>query len=305
MTQMPDPQGAASAGAAAPLQWACRGLTLTLGHRPLIMGILNVTPDSFSDGGSFDAPARAIERAAAIIDEGADIIDVGGESTRPGAAPVSEEEEIRRVIPVIAALTERPGAVISIDTTKAAVARSAIEAGAHIINDVSAMTMDAAMPAVAAGSGAGVVLMHMLGTPRTMQDDPRYDNVAREVSNYLGERVAALEQAGLARESMALDPGIGFGKTVEQNLALLAGLPILAEHGLPLLVGLSRKSFLGAVTGRAVGDRLGGSLAALAFCVMNGTHIIRVHDVAYSCDAVNVLEALRTAGGGHDTKQDG
>jgi len=278
------------------LLWKCRQQALEIGPRPLIMGILNVTPDSFSDGGRFFDPQAAVDRGLRMLREGADIIDVGGESTRPGAAAVSAEEELARVVPVIQALAKAPGAVLSIDTMKAGVARRAVEAGARIINDVSALTNDPDMPGVAKESGAGVILMHMRGTPRTMQRDPRYADVVTDIRDYLKARVEALTAGGMAFETMAVDPGIGFGKTLEHNLSLLANLKTLAALGRPVVVGLSRKSFLGKLTGCEVNDRLASSLAGLVFCILNGAHILRVHDVKESRQAATVAMTLAEAG---------
>jgi dihydropteroate synthase len=272
-------------------QWRCRDRLLTVGQRPLIMGILNVTPDSFSDGGEFLDWESAVSHGVKMMAEGADIIDVGGESTRPGAADVPADKELERVLPVIQELA-KTGAVISVDTMKAVVARDAIEAGARIINDVSALEHDPAMADVVRGSGAGVILMHMPGTPRNMQNDPRYADVVADVRAYLNRRIEDLVSKGITRDAMAVDPGIGFGKTVDHNLQLLANLNAFAECNRPLVLGLSRKSFLGKLTGSAVEDRLAGSLAALVFCILNGAHIMRVHDVKESCDAVRVAAAL-------------
>lgn len=277
-------------------RWKCRDRVIEIGRRPLIMGILNVTPDSFSDGGRFSDPAAAVERGLQMVREGADIIDVGGESTRPGAADVPEGDELSRVIPVIHDLAARTRAILSIDTMKAAVARRALEAGARIINDVSALTHDPDMPGVAREHGAGVVLMHMLGSPRTMQNDPRYADVVAEVAGYLRARLDALAAQGLEPDTLAVDPGIGFGKTVEHNLSLLANLAALAAAGRPVVVGLSRKSFLGKLTGSEVGERLAPSLAGLVFCALNGAHVIRVHDVKESRQALTVAMALAEAG---------
>jgi len=256
------------------------------------MGILNVTPDSFSDGGEHLDPDEAVAHGLGMAGEGADIVDVGGESTRPGAAEVPEEEEVRRTVPVIEALTSGTDTIISIDTMKAGVARQAIAAGASIINDVSALTHDPGMVEVAAESGAGVVLMHMLGTPRTMQDSPEYDDVVASVRDYLAARVEDVVAAGVDRECLAVDPGIGFGKTVKHNVRLLAELRALAGLGLPVVVGLSRKSFLGKLTGCDVGERLAPSIAALAFSVLEGANVMRVHDVRESRAAITVIEAL-------------
>lgn len=276
-----------------PLCWIARDRRFELGRRTLVMGILNVTPDSFSDGGRFFDPARALEQARRMIAEGADLLDVGGESTRPGAAPVAEDEESRRVIPVIEAIRAESDIPLSIDTAKAAVAARALGAGADIINDVTALTADPDMPAVAARFGAGVILMHMQGTPRTMQADPRYADVVREVREYLAARLAALAARGLAPEALAVDPGIGFGKTLEHNVQLLARLETLAGLGRPMVVGLSRKSFLGRITGRDAGERLAGGLGAAAWAVARGAHIIRTHDVKETCDAVRIVDMLR------------
>jgi dihydropteroate synthase len=273
--------------------WKCRSRVLDFAERPLVMGILNVTPDSFSDGGRCADPAAAIARGRQLAAEGADIVDVGGESTRPGAAAVDAAEELRRVVPVVERLAGETQALVSVDTTKAAVARAALRAGASIVNDVSALTQDPDMPAAAAEFGAGVVLMHMQGTPRTMQADPRYEDVVAEVKGYLQGRVAALVRDGMPEESLAVDPGIGFGKSLEHNARLLGGLRALAAVGRPVVVGLSRKSFLGRITGREVDDRLAGSLAGLVFCMLNGAHVLRVHDVKESLDAVRVAATLR------------
>jgi dihydropteroate synthase len=256
------------------------------------MGILNVTPDSFSDGGRHFRMEDAVERALTMVKEGADIIDVGGESTRPGAEEISTDTELQRVIPVIRALSEKTDITISVDTMKAVVAREAVAAGARIINDVSALTFDDAMAETAAATGAGVILMHMQGLPRTMQSNPRYDDVVADVNGYLEKRVQNVIDKGVARESLAVDPGIGFGKTVEHNLLLLAGLEVFGQQGLPVAVGLSRKSFLGKLTGRDVDDRLAGSLAALVFSILNGADIMRVHDIRESHDAVRIAGLL-------------
>ncbi len=261
------------------------------------MGILNVTPDSFSDGGQFQAMEAAVARGLAMAHEGADIVDIGGESTRPGALPVPAEDECARVIPVIRALSAafsgRPDApVISVDTRKAAVAEQAIEAGARIINDVTALD-DPAMQEVARRTGAGVVLMHMRGEPTTMQKDPRYKDVVAEVVDWLNQRRMTLEKAGLAPDTMALDPGIGFGKTGKHNLMLLAGLRGLMDCGRPVVVGLSRKKFIGTVTGRDVSDRLAGSLTGAVWAAARGAHVWRVHEVKESVDAARMVAALR------------
>jgi dihydropteroate synthase len=259
------------------------------------MGILNVTPDSFSDGGRhFDADA-AVARGVQMVSEGADIIDVGGESTRPGAEPVSADEERRRVIPVIRELARRISAVISVDTTKAAVAGDAIGAGARIINDISAMTMDSGMASVARESGAGIVLMHMQGTPGSMQKNPVYADVVEEVTAFLRERIGACVSGGVSPSALAVDPGIGFGKTLDHNLTLLAGIGALTSLRRPVVVGISRKSMLGRLTGCEVADRMPAGIAGMVFCVMKGANIVRVHDVKESVQAIRVVTALRDA----------
>lgn len=284
---------------AAPAPWVCAGRELDLAARPRLMGILNVTPDSFSDGGAHRDPAAAVDHGLAMIAAGADVVDVGGESTRPGAEPVGAAEELDRVLPVIEALARHPGVWVSVDTTKAAVARAALAAGAVIVNDVSACSADPDMVEVVRGSGAGVVLMHCRGTPRTMQDDPQYVDVVAEVGDALEARARALEAAGVARASIALDPGIGFGKTASHNLSLLGRIDALVARGWPVVVGLSRKRVIGSVTGgRLVDQRLAGSLAGLCWCVAHGVRMMRVHDVAESRDAAAVVAALmeHTAG---------
>ena len=275
--------------------WRCRGREVVCGQKTLIMGILNVTPDSFSDGGKFLAVEKAVARGLEMVAEGADIIDIGGESTRPGAQPVPAAEEIERTVPVIKKLRGKTDRLISIDTRKAEVARAAITAGADIINDVSALA-DPGMAAVAAETGAGLVLMHMRGTPETMQNDPRYGDVVAEVRNFLEERSAFAAAHGVAAEQIALDPGIGFGKTDEHNLALLNHIPVLAEAGRPVLIGASRKGFIGRVLGCGPDDRRAGSLAVAVFSIQRGAHVLRVHDVKESCDAAKLMDKLRAQG---------
>jgi len=252
------------------------------------MGVINVTPDSFSDGGQFLELPAALARAQELVAEGAAMVDVGGESTRPGAEPVDESEELRRVIPVIERLAGSLAVPVSVDTCKPAVMRRAIAAGASLVNDVSALRAAGALAAVAE-SGAAVCLMHMQGEPRTMQDAPHYDDVVFEVRAFLKARVAVCEQAGIPRSRLVVDPGFGFGKSLEHNLALLRGLPELASDGLPVLAGLSRKRMIGALTGRADGDRLAGSLAAAVIASMNGARIIRAHDVRETVDALRIV----------------
>lgn len=268
----------------------CAGRRLTL-DRVRVMGVVNVTPDSFSDGGRHADTAAAIAHGLALVEQGADLLDVGGESTRPGATPVDEATELARVIPVIEALAARAGVPISIDTRKPAVMRAALAAGAGMVNDVSALGAEGALELVAA-SGAAVVLMHMQGDPVAMQHSPHYDDVQAEVRGFLAGRVLACEMAGIARNRLVVDPGFGFGKTLEHNLALLAGLGQLVELGLPVLVGLSHKSCLGAITGRAVGERSAASLAAHLIAAMRGARIVRVHEVAATVDALKVLAAV-------------
>jgi dihydropteroate synthase len=264
-------------------------------ERPVLMGVLNVTPDSFSDGGQFVDPEPAVEHGLEMVEEGAAIIDVGGESTRPGAAPVTASEEIRRVVPVIERLRARTEAVISVDTSKPEVMRAAAAAGAGLINDVRALGVPGALEAAAA-TGCAVCLMHMQGEPGTMQRDPQYVDVVREVKDFLLQRARACRSAGLPEERIVLDPGFGFGKTLAHNLELMRRLPELTACGLPVLVGMSRKSSIAALTGRSGGDRLYGSLAFAVIAVLNGARILRVHDVAATVDAVKVAVAVRGTG---------
>lgn len=272
--------------------WDCGRIRFDLTRRAVVMGILNVTPDSFSDGGQHAELDAALAHARRMIVEGAEIIDIGGESTRPGADPVSAGEECARVVPVIKALRAESPVAISIDTMKAEVARAALDAGADIVNDVTALTGDPAMPGVVRESRCGVALMHMIGTPRTMQQNPDYDEVVTEVCEYLQTRRDALEAAGIARERIALDPGIGFGKTLEHNLQLLRELDRLVALGSPILVGTSRKSFIGAVLDLPAHERLEGSLATIAWAARAGAQIMRVHDVAPTVRTLRMTEAL-------------
>jgi dihydropteroate synthase len=261
------------------------------------MGVLNVTPDSFSDGGRYLDPEAALARAGTLLAEGADLVDVGGESTRPGADPVPAEEEIRRVVPVIERLRARfPGAPISIDTTKPEVARAALRAGADLVNDVQALGTPG-MAELVAGSGAAAVLVHMRGTPADMRSRARYGDVVAEVAAELREAMRRALAAGVPEDRILLDPGIGFAKTAEQSLAVLSGLARLRELGRPLLVGPSRKSFIGDVTGAPAADRLPGTLAAVAACVLAGAEFLRVHDVAAARQAARVASAIRDAPG--------
>jgi len=258
--------------------------------RPLIMGVVNVTPDSFSDGGLYADTGRAVALAHELIAEGADLLDIGGESTRPGAPAVALDEERERVLPVIAALRDC-GVPLSVDTRKPALMREAVAAGAAIINDIDALCGDGALEA-SAQSGAAVCLMHKQGDPLTMQHAPRYGDVVAEVRMFLTDRVAAAEAAGIPADRIVIDPGFGFGKTLEHNLALLRGLRHIADIGVPVLVGISRKSMLGSLTGRPVNERLHASVAAALIAVQNGAAIVRVHDVAATRDALAVWSAI-------------
>ena len=266
------------------------------GEHPLLMGILNVTPDSFSDGGRFLATDRAVQQAFTLLDEGADLLDIGGESTRPGAAPVGADEEIRRVVPVIQGVLARlPNTVISIDTSKARVAAAALEAGACIVNDVTALG-DPEMPYVVRDGAEGVALMHMRGTPRTMQRNTRYDDVVDEVSDYLRRRIDVALSAGVRESAICIDPGIGFGKSFEANCALIAATDRFAELGYPVLVGASRKAFIGALTGVTdAADRVFGSVGAAIAAASRGAAVLRVHDVAATRQALTVWRAVESA----------
>lgn len=260
-------------------------------NRPLIMGIVNVTPDSFSDGGHFFDPKKAIQHAEQLIDEGADILDIGGESSRPGAHPISEEEELSRVLPVIQAL-QHCGIPLSLDTVKAKVMSAGLQMGVDLINDVNAFQAPGTLACVV-DSHAALCVMHKQGVPASMQLGVQYEDVVKEVGAFLAERLATLEYAGVQANRIILDPGFGFGKKLAHNLALLTGLPALKTLGAPLLVGLSRKSMLGEITGRAVSARLAASLAAALIALNNGARIIRVHDVAATRDMVKIWEAVQ------------
>jgi len=260
--------------------------------RPTIMGVLNVTPDSFSDGGLFNQPERALGHALRMVEEGAAIIDVGGESTRPGACAVSPSEELGRVLPVLERLRERTDAVISVDTSKPEVIRAAARAGADLINDVRALREPGALEACAE-SGCAACLVHMQGEPATMQQRPTYTDLMGEIHAFLMQRVRACRAAGMGTERLVIDPGFGFGKTLAHNLELLRRLPELTGSGLPVLVGLSRKATIATLTGRAASERLYGSLAMAALAAYNGALIIRTHDVAATLDAVKVARAVR------------
>lgn len=269
----------------------CAGRVLKL-DRTRVMGIVNVTPDSFSDGGDHASTDAAVAHALKLAEAGADLLDIGGESTRPGAQEVSLEEELRRVVPVIERLARQTGLPISVDTCKPEVMRAAVQAGAGMINDVCALRREGALD-TAAALGVPVVLMHMLGEPRSMQEDPRYDDVVAQVHRFLAERIFAAELAGIPKKHLVADPGFGFGKTTAHNLELLAGLERLAELGVPVLAGLSRKRSIGELTGRAVpGERVAGSVAAHLLAAQRGARIVRVHDVAATVDALKVWEAV-------------
>lgn len=265
---------------------------------PCVMGVLNVTPDSFSDGGLFVHPEAALRQGVAMAAEGAAIVDVGGESTRPGSDPVSVDQEIARVVPVVEALRHRVGAHISVDTSKAEVARRALAAGAAIVNDVTALRGDPDMAGVVADAGCPVCLMHMLGAPKTMQDDPRYDDVVDEVLRFLEERLGAVVAAGVREEQVLLDPGIGFGKTVEHNLLLLRHLDRFVALGRPVVLGTSRKRFLGAILEAEPHERLFGTVATTVMGAQAGAAVFRVHDVRPNVEALRVTEAVRRAGDG-------
>ena len=266
---------------------------LDFARRTLVMGILNVTPDSFYDGGRRADVGKAIADGVAMVQAGADLIDVGGESSRPGARPVSEDEEQARVLPLISGLRREVSIPISIDTYKSTVARAALAAGADIVNDISALRFDAEMVHVIEREKVPVVLMHMQGTPRTMQAEPHYDDVVREVRNFLAAQMYEAMDHGVAPETIIIDPGIGFGKTLEHNLRLLRGLPVLAALGQPLLVGASRKTFVGKILNLEPDARLEGSLAAAVTAVLGGANIIRAHDVGETRKAIAVADAVR------------
>lgn len=281
-------------------EWNIGRRSLTYGARTLVMGVLNVTPDSFSDGGQYLAVDQALEHARQLIEEGVDIIDVGGESTRPGSEFVSATEELDRVMPVIESLAKQTAVPISIDTTKAEVAREALKAGAEIVNDVSALRFEPALADGVARARAGLVLMHSRGTPKTMQKLPPVDDIVTEVIVDLRHSVARAEKAGIARENIAVDPGIGFGKTVNQNLELIAKLDHLtrAFPNFPLMIGTSRKYFIGKLLGGVpANERLNGTLATVVASVLNGAHIVRVHDVKPVVEAVRLADAIAASEG--------
>jgi len=266
--------------------WVWGGREWTLGRFPLLMGIVNVTPDSFSDGGQFLEADRAVEQGLHLAEQGADILDVGGESTRPGADAVPTSEELRRVLPVVERLASATPVPVSIDTTKALVAMRAIEAGAVIVNDISGLRFDSEMPQVCAQSDVGVICMHIQGTPRTMQQDPTYDDVVGDICAYFRNRLAALERAGVAPDRVVLDPGIGFGKTAEHNVSILSNIAALRALGRPVLIGHSRKRFLGKLLGRPVEERMMGTVGISVALAAQSVDILRVHDVGAVRDAL-------------------
>jgi dihydropteroate synthase len=274
------------------LVWRCRDREIVLGDHTRLMGIVNVTPDSFSDGGAFADTDAAVDHGVRLTEEGADLLDVGGESTRPGAEEVPTEEEIDRVVPVVERLVKEVDVPVSVDTRKAVVAARALDAGAAIVNDVTAGG-DPEMFGVARSAGAGLVLMHMRGQPRTMQDDPRYDDVVAEVRDHLAARIGSAVAAGVPRAQLCVDPGIGFGKNLEHNLALLRSIASFRELRTPLLVGVSRKRFIGQLTGvEAPADRIEGTAGAVAWCAANGVDVVRVHDVLEMRRVVSVVDAI-------------
>lgn len=272
-------------------RWICGRFEFEL-KRPILMGIVNVTPDSFSDGGQHARTESAIRHAHTLIQEGADILDIGGESTRPGALPVSVQDELARVLPVVKAMLHS-GVAISVDTCKPEVMQAVLDIGADIINDVTGMRNASAQRIVARHGQCGVCLMHMQGEPRTMQQDPHYDNVVNDIKTELLEHAHALEALGVQAERISLDPGFGFGKTVAQNYQLLANLNVIAQAGYPVVLGVSRKSMIGAVTGQPVDQRLTGSVVAAIAGVIRGAHVLRIHDVRETRDALAVWQAVQ------------
>jgi dihydropteroate synthase len=275
------------------LTWQCRGHRFEIGTRPLVMGIVNVTPDSFSDGGRYLDPAAAVEHGLKLVAEGAEILDIGGESTRPGSQPVPLDEELRRVLPVVSGLAAKTNVPLSVDTNKAEVARQTLDAGASIINDVTGLRGDPDMPRVAAMYQAGVIVMHMQGTPATMQANPTYADVVREVREFFEERLQALKAAGIAEAAISFDPGIGFGKTQDHNLDLLANLDVFLPLNRPLVLGVSRKGTIGVIVDRPRPERMPGSIAtACVAAARGGVHVIRAHDVGPTRDAVRMIDAI-------------
>ncbi|MBA5866141.1 MAG: dihydropteroate synthase [Nitrospira sp. CR1.3] len=274
------------------MELQARDRLIQWGDCPLIMGIVNVTPDSFFDGGRFTDPEAAMAHAVQLVEEGADLLDIGAESTRPGSFSIDEAEELRRLIPIVAAVAKAVKVPISVDTSKAVVARAAVDTGAVIINDVTALRGDPAMAEVVAESRAGLVLMHMQGAPQTMQEAPHYADVVKDVSSFLAERLQFAMSCGIARRRIILDPGIGFGKLLVNNLDLLAQLHTFGKFDRPVLVGVSRKAFIGTIAGRPVEDRLWGTAAAVALAVEHGAQIVRAHDVRAMRDVAKVASAI-------------
>lgn len=268
------------------------GIDYILGRRTWIMGILNVTPDSFSDGGLYLDKEKAIKHGMQLIEEGADILDVGGESTRPGSDAIPVEEEIRRIIPVITEIRKNSDTLISVDTTKSEVSRRALDAGADILNDISALSLDPEVVTLAAERKVPVILMHMKGTPKTMQDNPTYDNLLEEIKSFFEERVETARSLGIQKEKIIVDPGIGFGKGLHDNLCLIKNLHFLEELDLPVLLGVSRKAFIGQILDLPPEERIEGTIASALLSILNGAHILRVHDVAAVKRAVLVAEAI-------------
>ena len=273
----------------------CRKRTFTLGKRTLIMGVLNITPDSFSDGGLYLDKEEAVAHGLRLVQEGADLLDIGGESTRPGSKPIGLEEELRRVIPVIESLAKQVDVPISIDTYKAAIAQQAIEAGAEIINDISGLSLDPSVAQVAAREKVPLIVMHMRGVPETMQKDVHYDSLFSEILQYLKESIREAESAGVDPRQIIVDPGIGFGKTVEDNLQIIKNLQEFRILGKPILVGTSRKTFIGKILNAGAMERLEGTLSSTAIAVFNGAHIVRCHDVGQARKAITVADAIRHA----------
>ena len=273
--------------------WEFQGFHSEAGGRPLLMGIVNVTPDSFSDGGRFLMADAAVEQAMQLVLDGVDILDVGGESTRPGAEPVTEVEELRRVVPVIDRLARMTSVPISIDTSKSAVARETLKAGARIVNDISGLRFDEQMIAVCREADCGIVCMHMQGTPQTMQINPQYDDVVEEINNFFSERLQTFIQAGIPPERVALDPGVGFGKTPQHNVTILSSIRQFQELGRPVLIGHSRKRFLHKLLGKPVDDRVFGTVGVTVALASQDVDIIRVHDVAANADAITAFRAIR------------
>lgn len=273
-------------------RWRFREHDFQLGAFPLLMGIVNVTPDSFSDGGQFKSVEDAVAHAMRLVEDGADLLDVGGESTRPGADVVSIDEELARVVPVIRELSRVVDVPVSVDTTKSAVARAAIDAGATIVNDISGLTFDAEMPSVCRELEAGVVCMHIRGTPQTMQDDPRYDNVVEEICEYFESRLNVLATAGIPRERVVVDPGVGFGKTAAHNVEILSNIRRFRELGRPVLIGHSRKRFLGKVIGRSLDERENGTLGVSLGLALQSTDILRVHDIRATRDGLLAISTI-------------